>query len=345
MVVPALLLLITATTAMLVAGLRFVLRRRGMLDLPNDRSNHVVPTPRGGGLAIMMVVLGMMVVLHAPLNLTGVTLLLTLVSWMDDRVGLSARTRLMAQVVAVVITLMTLPHLQPAQWWQPPMAPLLLLTVGVPLLWVAWINAVNFMDGIDGLTGSYMVMLLLAVLLIDFMMRGLSPSIALLAGVIIAANIGFLWFNLSPASIFMGDVGSVPLGFLSALVLWELAAKGWWIPALILPGYYLADVGITLLLRASRGERLMEAHSCHAYQRAVRAGASHAAVVCRIVAVQAVLTALAFTSLLGGWQASLCLILAVAWSISAVVWLGGGWSVLRQAPSSRTPELLSDGTV
>jgi UDP-N-acetylmuramyl pentapeptide phosphotransferase/UDP-N-acetylglucosamine-1-phosphate transferase len=116
------------------------------------------------------------------------------------------------------------------------------------------------------------------------------------ASVLAAAAIGFLAWNWHPARIFLGDSGSVPLGYLLGWLLLRLAGEGLWAPALILPAYYWADATLTLLKRAARGEKIWQAHRQHFYQQAVQGGASHAQVAMMIV------------------TANLCLIIAALWS-------------------------------
>src|SRR6202034_2619980 len=111
----------------------------------------------------------------------------------------------------------------------------------------------------------------------------LDPAIAASAAAIAAAALGFLVWNWAPARIFMGDVGSIPLGYALGYLLLEIARRGWWKAALILPLYFLADATLTLLRRLARGERVWQAHREHFYQRAVQRGLGHAAVVTRVI--------------------------------------------------------------
>jgi UDP-N-acetylmuramyl pentapeptide phosphotransferase/UDP-N-acetylglucosamine-1-phosphate transferase len=116
------------------------------------------------------------------------------------------------------------------------------------------------------------------------------------AGIVAAAALGFYGFNRSPAKLFMGDVGSITLGFLTGYLLLELAIGGQWTSALILPAYYLSDATTTLCKRLWRGEKVWQAHSQHAYQQAVRAGFSHSEVVNKISGLNMVLVVLAMAA-------------------------------------------------
>jgi UDP-N-acetylmuramyl pentapeptide phosphotransferase/UDP-N-acetylglucosamine-1-phosphate transferase len=262
-----------------------ILARRKILDHPNERSSHEAPTPRGGGIAVIASIVLAWAALIATgtvsANVLGIvagTVFLAVVSWIDDLRGLAPLVRLIAQTVAVMIGLAALPE---------PHGLLRLALTG--FLWVWWINLFNFMDGIDGLAASEAAAISAGLLL--FAGLGASPDLALrgLASAVIGAAIGFLVWNWSPARIFLGDVGSVPLGYVLGFVLLGLALRGYWKIALILPLYFLADATITLARRLLRGERVWQAHREHFYQQAVRRGLGHAAVVKRVIAADLVL--------------------------------------------------------
>src|SRR5581483_10922484 len=139
-----------------------------------------------------------------------------------------------------------------------------------------FVNLFNFMDGIDGITGVETTAIGLGTAMAAALIGdGDRATLALCAA---AAGLAFLRWNWHPAKLFLGDVGSVPLGYLLAWLLLNLAIRGLWAPALILPLYYLADATLTLLGRAVRGERLWQAHRRHFYQRALGADGNHAAV-------------------------------------------------------------------
>jgi UDP-N-acetylmuramyl pentapeptide phosphotransferase/UDP-N-acetylglucosamine-1-phosphate transferase len=155
-------------------------------------------------------------------------------------------------------------------------------------LW--FVNAFNFMDGIDGIAGAEAMAIgcgiaLLALFHLDVVGLGSGMLGAAVAG----AALGFLAWNWQPAKLFMGDVGSVPLGYLLGWLLLNLAAAGYWVSALILPLYFLADASWTLLRRLVHGEKVWQAHREHFYQHAVQAGRSHQAVVLRVLVADLVL--------------------------------------------------------
>jgi UDP-N-acetylmuramyl pentapeptide phosphotransferase/UDP-N-acetylglucosamine-1-phosphate transferase len=164
------------------------------------------------------------------------------------------------------------------------------------LAWLWFVNLYNFIDGIDGIAGSLTAMAGLGIVFVA-MAAGLDPVLPLLAAATGGAALGFLAWNWHPARIFLGDVGSVPLGFVVGGLLILLACRGEWAAALILPGYALGDATLTLLGRMVRGERFWRPHREHFYQRAVQGGLSHDAVVRRILLVQTMLLLLAAASL------------------------------------------------
>jgi UDP-N-acetylmuramyl pentapeptide phosphotransferase/UDP-N-acetylglucosamine-1-phosphate transferase len=270
-----------------------LLEHRAILDRPNARSSHDRPTPRGGGLAIMAVLLPSWMLLAPagaddthPLAVALGAALLAFLSWRDDVGGLPAALRLAVQALIVAGGLFALPAGAVFQGLLP--HPLDRALAG--LLWLWFVNLFNFMDGIDGIAGSEAAMIAIGVALVALAapVAGVA-GLALLGCATAAAALGFLWWNWHPARLFMGDVGSVPLGYLLGWLLLALAARGLWAPALILPLYFLADASWTLLRRLARGARIWEAHREHFYQRAVQAGRSHAAVVRRVILADLVL--------------------------------------------------------
>jgi UDP-N-acetylmuramyl pentapeptide phosphotransferase/UDP-N-acetylglucosamine-1-phosphate transferase len=275
-----------------------ILRRRDILDHPNERSAHRVPTPRGGGIAVIgSLLLAWFVLAGAGLALTGVVGvslgagILAVVSWVDDLRGLSPFLRLLAQIVVVAIGIWA--KVRGLSWAG-------FATIG--LLWVWCTNLFNFMDGIDGITGTEAAAIGIGLLLFASVGTGADPGLTMLAAAMVGAALGFLVWNWSPARIFLGDVGSAPLGYLVGFLLLDLVMRGFWKVALILPLYFLADASITLARRLLRGERVWRAHREHFYQLAVRAGLSHAAVVERVIAADLVLIGCGWAAE-NGWSA------------------------------------------
>ncbi|MDX9859687.1 MAG: glycosyltransferase family 4 protein [Rhodospirillales bacterium] len=294
----AVLAAVAAATRLVLA----VLRRRAILDHPNERSSHRVPTPRGGGLAVIPVLLAAWMAATlwgaaaAPpiLTVCGLALALGVLSWIDDLKGLSPAWRLLGQAAAVAVALYAVP---PGPIFGG-LLPGLLDTLAAALLWLWYINLFNFMDGIDGLSGVEAASTGggLAVVAI---LAGLGPTLPTLGLTLAAAALGFLWWNWQPARIFLGDVGSVPLGFLIGWLLLTTAAHGEAAAAVIVALYYLADATLTLGRRALRGEKVWRPHREHFYQQAVQQGASHARVATAVLVVNGLLAALAAAAALG----------------------------------------------
>ncbi len=291
----------TAAATALVLG---ALRRRQILDHPNPRSSHVEPTPRGGGLAVVGVLAPAWAALawvmpadsHDVWWILAAGLALAAVSWIDDLRGLAPLPRLAAQVAAVGVGAAALSAVGPVFQG---LAPTWLDALLCGVVWLWYVTLFNFMDGIDGLAGAESASLGIGLFLIA-LFSGLSPQTGTLGLVAAAAALGFLAWNWHPARIFLGDVGSVPLGYLTGWLLLRAAAEGLWAPALILPLYYLADATLTLLRRLARRERIWSAHREHFYQRAAQRGLSHAAVV-RIVLAGNVALVLCALAAARGW--------------------------------------------
>jgi UDP-N-acetylmuramyl pentapeptide phosphotransferase/UDP-N-acetylglucosamine-1-phosphate transferase len=288
-------------------------------DEPNHRSSHDRPKPRGGGLAVVTVILAAWVTAAVTGGQAGAAfwlgiagaVMLAAVSWADDLKPRPASLRFGVQVAAVALGLWAL---DPGPVFQG-LLPLPLDRALTAVLWLWFINLFNFMDGIDGITGVETIAISIGLALIA---SGLLhfPLGTFETAVPAAAALGFLFWNWSPARIFLGDVGSVPLGYLLGWFLIVFAANGFWEPALILPLYYLADATWTLARRALRRETLWRAHREHFYQRAVQRGFSHAAVTGRIAVCNVLLVLLAdfaaFAPAGQAWMALALALLAVA---------------------------------
>jgi UDP-N-acetylmuramyl pentapeptide phosphotransferase/UDP-N-acetylglucosamine-1-phosphate transferase len=240
--------------------------------------------------------------------------LLAAISWADDLKPQPAILRFGVQVAAVALGLWTL---HPQVLLFQGLLPLPADRVLTALLWLWFVNLFNFMDGIDGISAVETIAIgggLAAVWAL-----GYQPLVrTFLAGAVAAAAVGFLFWNWAPSRIFLGDVGSVPLGYLLGGLLLLIAASGYWVSALILPLYYLADASITLGKRALRREKLWQAHREHFYQRAVQRGFSHAAVAGRIAACNAILVILA---IFAAWAPAGQALIALAVALLAVVGL------------------------
>jgi UDP-N-acetylmuramyl pentapeptide phosphotransferase/UDP-N-acetylglucosamine-1-phosphate transferase len=291
----ALILLLAAAVSLLLNRLLAPLLARYALARPNARSSHKVPTPEGGGIGIVVAVLFSALDTSALVALWPVAAgaaLLAATGACDDIFDLPVGPRLVLQLIAVGAALAALPDASRVvpllPWWVERIA---LLLAGVYL-----VNLVNFMDGIDWITVAEVVPVT-AALWLAAQVGALSPPDSALAIAVTGAMLGFAPFNRPVAKLFLGDVGSLPLGLLLFWLLTRLAANGHLAAALLLPLYYLADATVTLVRRLLRGENVLRAHRTHFYQRATDLGFSVNEVVARVFVVNLLLAGLAILSL------------------------------------------------
>jgi Fuc2NAc and GlcNAc transferase len=272
-----------------------------LLDIPNERSSHSTPTPRGGGLAIAATALGGIIIAamlqwidwNLAIAMSGGGALIATVGFVDDHRSLSALTRFAVQFFSAGWAMYWVGGL-PALSVGNATLELGLFGTMLGVVGIVWaINLYNFVDGIDGLaageaitTGTIGGLILLAM--------GY-PGLAVVSLLIAAASAGFLPLNWAPAKLFMGDVGSGMLGYLFA-VLAIASENARAVPLLIwvlLLGAFVFDATVTLCRRIARGEKWYHAHHSHAYQRMVQAGRSHAQVSATVLIINLVLAILA----------------------------------------------------
>jgi len=310
-----------AMTAALIV-LLFPLLRRYALARPNARSSHAIPTPQGGGIAVIAATLvtfgiaayavsGNALVNPHLLAVVVATVGLALLGMTDDIRPLGAGARLAFQALAVGLVVATLPddlRIVSA-------VPFVVERVAIALGLVWFVNLVNFMDGIDWMSVAEVVPLT-AGLAVLTALGALPPLGGLAALALCGATLGFAPFNRPVARLFLGDVGSLPVGLLTGWLLVLLAERGHLVAALLLPFYYLADATVTLGRRLAKGERLWEAHRTHFYQRALTNGFDVGQVIGRVFLTNLVLIVLAATTV------------AVPDSIVAAVALAAGIAVV-----------------
>ncbi|UZF95293.1 glycosyltransferase family 4 protein [Bosea sp. NBC_00550] len=285
--------------AVLCVGLRPLLVRYA-LARPNARSSHKIPTPQGGGIAVLV---GAFLALALSLWLSPVedearrTVLivgvaaaaLAMVGAWDDIRPLPASLRLVLQAACVGIVLFgAAPELR----LFPEMMPLAVERALALLAGIWFVNLVNFMDGLDWMTVAGIVPLAAALALAGTC-GVIDPVTGWLAAALCGGLVGFAPFNRPVARLFLGDVGSLPIGLLTAYLLYRLAGTGAFAAAVILPLYHIADATITLLRRLARREKVWEAHRSHFYQQATTNGFSVLAVVGRVALLNFALAALA----------------------------------------------------
>jgi len=260
--------------------------RNEVLDRPNARSSHSVPTPRGGGAAVIVAsalgvgvsaLLGLVPAREA-LSLTCGMLLLGVTGWTDDRIGVRASVRLAIHFAVALWTVYMLGGLPSVHIGNSS------VTLGLPgyllgTLGIVWsINLFNFMDGIDGLAGSQ-ALIIFSAIAVALYLRG-NYLLATLAAIFAATSGGFLFWNWPPAKIFLGDAGSGPIGYLIAglALASENDRSAPLLAFAIMYGVFVVDATVTLIRRWRRGDRLAEAHRDHAYQRLTRAWGNHGSV-------------------------------------------------------------------
>lgn len=274
-------------TWVIVWGVRRYSERGALLDIPNERSSHTHPTPRGGGLGIVLVtIVGALiwvlfhadflpVVLAYAMGAAGIAA----ISWIDDVKGLSNRVRFGTHIVGALLVVMVGGWID--QITLPVVGTIHLGWIGLPLtlFWiVGFTNAYNFMDGIDGIAGTQAVVAGVGWTIVGNLLQ--NPLIVMLGVLLAASSGGFLLHNWAPAKIFMGDVGSAFLGFTFA-VLTVLGTQTTPTAALIgvlIVWPFIFDTAYTMFRRWRKGENIFTAHRSHLYQRLVIAGQSHAKV-------------------------------------------------------------------
>ncbi|WP_310438743.1 glycosyltransferase family 4 protein [Sulfuricurvum sp.] len=260
-------------SALLTWAIKYYAIRQAILDHPNERSSHTLPTPRGGGLAIVITFYIGAGLLYSK-GLLDPKLFyafcsafpLLVVSLLDDLYTLGSKIRLIAQLLSSILALyalggistISLSFIELSGWW-------LAFPIVLAMIWL--INLYNFLDGIDGYAGSEAIFLGFAVAIL------FGYDIGYL---IVLSVLGFLLFNWQKAKIFMGDIGSTFLGFIFAVLLLDslnhhIPLYSW----LILLGLFWVDATLTLIRRAKKHEKLSQAHRKHAYQRITQAGWSH----------------------------------------------------------------------
>jgi len=287
-------------SALLILILRPILIRY-LLAHPNARSSHKAPTPQGAGIAVTLALLAGAVLSLAFWHPGGPSLLpvlatalfLTVLGALDDAHALPVWWRLIGQALAALAVVLSLP-----QGFQlfPEVMPLALERALLVLGAVWFVNAVNFLDGLDWMTVVQVVPITLGVVVLQAL-GAVPPSIGLLALALLGATLGFAMFNKHPASIFLGDAGSLPIGLCLAVMLIFVAETNL-AAAFLLALYTLADATLTLFRRMLAGERISSAHRTHFYQRAVAQGLSVPQVTARVFLLCGLLALLAIVTVL-----------------------------------------------
>jgi UDP-N-acetylmuramyl pentapeptide phosphotransferase/UDP-N-acetylglucosamine-1-phosphate transferase len=320
------LLAAAAVAALLSAVIIWLSRpllQRYALARPNARSSHKVPTPQGAGIAVIAATLLIGSIWAAWSGLTlspaliAATVTIALVGLVDDIRPLPVVLRLLLQAAAVAAVVLTVSDASQIF----PMLPLALERGLIVVAGVWFVNLVNFMDGLDLMTVSEVVPVTAALALVGWLGELSSPA-TLIATALCGAMLGFAPFNRPIAKVFLGDVGSLPIGLLLGWCLLELAWRQHLSAALLLPAYYLADSTITLLRRIARREPFWQAHRSHFYQRATDNGFAVGRVAGEVLALNLLLALLALVTI--RMESATATMAAVAAAALAV-----GWVLLR----------------
>lgn len=294
-----------ATLPALLAWIAIAALRRSKVatrlsDHPNERSLHSRPTPRVGGLGMIAAIAPFALLAGGPLaTALGCALALAVVSVLDDAGGLPIAVRLPAHLAAAAVFVLAAGI--GAGGTIGPAAAIAVTSV-VAIAWMA--NLFNFMDGSDGLAGG-MAAIGFATLALGAAQGG-AMALAMIAAAIASAAVGFLGHNLPPARAFLGDAGSVPLGFLAAALGLIGVQSGAWPPAfpVLVFSPFIVDATVTLLRRLFRGERVWIAHRTHHYQRLILAGWSRARLLAAAYGLMAAASLSALLLLAGRWERS-----------------------------------------
>jgi len=302
--------------------------RKSLIDIPNERSSHSLPTPRGGGLSITLSILISTVWLHysqlisfnTAMALFGGGSLVAIVGWLDDHRDLAIVWRAMSYTIAAVWAVYCLGGLNTITLGQYLIAldSIGILIIVLGLVWVT--NLYNFMDGTDAFAAIQAICtgVMSGILFLSSGVQGL----AILCFVIALATSGFLYWNWPPAKIFMGDVGSCLIGFSFGLLA-LLGEKNGTLPILvwfILLALFICDATFTLFMRIMKKEKWYSAHRSHAYQRLVQMGISHARLAIYLLLINVtILWPMAYFAY--HWKNISLLILAAIILLMGILWI------------------------
>ena len=265
----------------------------GVVDAPDNRRAHQRITPRGGGLGLVLIYITFLPLFEYYYNNTllysgqvlEIFIPIALISFLDDISHIMVPLRLLVHLICGSLAVMWMIH--PFSLFHqelPIYLDLIIATLGL----VIFLNIYNFLDGIDGITVSESIHLSITILLLCFLKIDLIPNVGFIivtSVIILGWAVGFIFFNWQPAKIFPGDIGTISLGFLQGLCLLLIATAGerLFAASVIAALYYIADGGLTIMIRLINGEKIWQPHLKHFFQKAVKNGMSHAEVVKKII--------------------------------------------------------------
>ena len=303
---------------LLVKGTIIVMSKFNIVDKPSQRRAHSKVTPRGGGIAFVITFCLLLPSFeyfylgnfYNSFNIISIFAPIALVSFWDDVSEIPISFRLLIHLLCSALAVMWLIH--PHRILHSELSLNIDLIIGSFAL-LTFLNVYNFLDGIDGITVSESIHLSITILILCFFNHDIIPNvwtIITVACIILGWSCGFILFNWQPASIFIGDVGSIGLGFIIGVCLLTVASGSdrLFAACVISSLYYIADGGLTLLIRLVKGEKVWQPHLQHFFQKAVAKGLSHRTVVLRIVKCNLILMLLSVGSL---FYPIICIILGL----------------------------------
>ncbi len=285
------------TTSLALVTAKKIFFKLGFVDKPNYRSSHKKPIALGAGIIIIP-----FIVLYSALNsyVWDINILFCLsilffISVLDDIKNIKPLPRLFFHFIAMTIYVFLYLFPQILQIYGYDKTLISILSIALIFCMAWFINAFNFMDGINGITSIEIISICLSLIAINFFLN--KEINVLVFSTLIIVSV-FCYFNWTPASIFLGDSGSIPLGFITIFLLMELALIGMWVSAIILPLYYIMDTGITLIKRIYQKKKFWKPHKEHYYQQAIQNGLSHSSVCQRLIIINLGLFFLSFSSVI-----------------------------------------------
>ena len=324
-----LLIITTICSLILTYLLIYVMPAFGIIDVPSKRRAHLKSTPRGGGLSFVMIfsvafpAFEYLIInsLAGAIMLMQLFIPISILSFIDDISHVFIPLRLLMHILCSCLAVMWMIHPNTILHYEIPMV--LDLAIGVFAL-LSFLNIYNFLDGIDGITANESIHLSSTILLLCMLRYDIIPNvdnIIIIATIIFGWSLGFIFFNWQPARIFIGDVGSIGLGFLLGICLLTIASASakLFVACVIAALYYIADGGMTLLIRIVKGERIWEPHLQHFFQKAVRKGQTHAFIVKRIMRCNIMLMLFSINSLYYPVVSIICAIITVTMTIIRLV--------------------------
>lgn len=321
------------TLLLVAAGFSLVLTKllipllisANIVDRPSKRRAHMVVTPRGGGVVFVLVYCLLMPIFE--FLVVGKLVYSSIILWIfipvafislwEDVIGVHIILRLLVHIFVSILAIMWMVHPNQILYDHLPM--IVDLVIGSFAL-LTFLNIYNFMDGIDGISVSESMHLSVTLLILCYLRSDIIDNTGFLIPtllIILGYSIGFAVFNKPPAKIFLGDVGSISLGFLLALCLLMIASASahLFLACVIASLYYVADGGLTLLIRIANKEKIWEPHLKHFFQRGVRKGMSHGEVVLKIIRCNFLLMLLAINSLYYPIISAIVSVMVVAYTL------------------------------